>query len=268
MTAAGDHADRPPAAASSTGRAATPLVLFDLDDTLMAHREAVAAGIVLHMRERAYIGDEAPAQRLWHELEEQHYHEYLAGRLSFEGQRRARARDFALAHGDELDELAAGAWFDRYFERYRESWTLHADALRALDRLTAETPQVRIGIITNGELDFQLAKLDRLGIRERFAHVIASGAVGVTKPDPEIFELAVARFEAEHPVSRVAYVGDRLATDAIGAARAGLVGVWLNRFGVEPGSDEAAEAAAAGVIEITSLDQLPAALTPRAPRLP
>ncbi|MFE6963871.1 HAD family hydrolase [Agromyces sp. NPDC057679] len=263
MTSVDGPADPAQTASSSTVSPASPLVLFDLDDTLMAHREAVAAGIALHMRERAYVGDDAPAQQLWHELEEEHYHEYLAGRLTFEGQRRARARDFALAHGDELDELAAGAWFDRYFERYRESWTLHADALPAIDRLGDEIPEVRIGIITNGELDFQLAKLDRLGIRDRFGHVIASGTVGVTKPDSEIFELAVARFAAERPVSWAAYVGDRLATDAIGAARAGLVGVWLNRFGVEPSADEADEAAAAGVIEIASLDELPAALTPR-----
>ena len=33
-----------------------PIVLFDLDDTLMAHRAAVDAGIVLHMAERAYAG--------------------------------------------------------------------------------------------------------------------------------------------------------------------------------------------------------------------
>lgn len=258
---------------SEAATAPSPIVLFDLDDTLMAHREAVAAGIVLHMRERAYdapgiradpAGDPVTAaQRLWHELEEQHYHEYLAGRLSFEGQRRARARDFALAHGEELDDLAAGAWFDRYFERYRDSWGVHADALPALDRLEAELPGVRLGIITNGEPDFQTAKLERLGLTRRFAHVVASGAVGVTKPDPEIFRIAVDRFATEHPVSAAAYVGDRLATDAIGAARAGLLGVWVNRFGTVPDAEEAAAAASLGVIEVGSLDALADALVPR-----
>ena len=154
--------------------AATPVVLFDLDDTLMAHRAAVDAGIALHMAERAYEAERAPAQQLWHDLEEEHYHAYLAGQLTFEGQRRARARDFALAHGDELDDLAAGAWFARYFERYRESWSLHGDALPALDALVEALPGVRFGIITNGELDFQRAKLERLGIVDRFDHVIAS----------------------------------------------------------------------------------------------
>ncbi|AWB96907.1 HAD family hydrolase [Agromyces badenianii] len=232
----------------------------------MAHREAVDAGIVLHMQEREYGGDLTGSPTLWHELEEEHYHSYLAGRLTFEGQRRARARDFALAHGDELDDLAAGAWFDRYFERYRESWALHDDALPVFDAITAMVPRVRFGVITNGELDFQSAKLERLGIRERFDHVIASGDVGVTKPDAEIFRIALERFAADAPVGHAAYIGDRLATDAMGAADAGLIGVWLNRHGAEAAAREAvgsADAAASAVLEIGSLTELPALLAPR-----
>jgi putative hydrolase of the HAD superfamily len=243
---------------SAANAAPGPVVLFDLDDTLMAHRAAVIAGITLHMRELAYTGDVDAASDLWHDLEEQHYHSYLAGRLTFEGQRRARARDFAIAHGDELDELAAGAWFDRYFERYRESWSLYDDALPALDSLAEALPDARFGIITNGELDFQLAKLELLGIRDRFEHVIASGDVGVTKPDAEIFRLAIDRFAADGPVARAAYIGDRLVTDAVGAADAGLVGVWLNRSGDGQSSGTAASA----VIEIATLAELPALLGP------
>lgn len=243
----------------SKGSAApAPVVLFDLDDTLMAHRAAVVAGITLHMRELAYTGDVAAASGLWHDLEEQHYHSYLAGRLTFEGQRRARARDFAIAHGDELDELAAGAWFDRYFERYRESWSLHDDALPALDTLARSLPHARFGVITNGELDFQLAKLERLGIRDRFEHVIASGDVGVTKPDAGIFRMALERFGAGAVAPRAAYIGDRFETDAVGAAEAGLIGVWLNRFG----DDRPRGTATSAVLEIATLAELPALLGP------
>ena len=240
------------------------VVLFDLDDTLMAHREAVAAGIAKHLHERGYAAETEAAQRLWHELEERHYHAYLAGELTFEQQRRARAAEFALAHGEALDDAAAGAWFARYFERYRESWALHADVEPALDALEAAIPGVRLGIVTNGEEEFQLAKLVRLGLEVghpgRIEHLIASGSEGVAKPDPRIFEAAVARFAADAPVSAAAYVGDRLRTDAIGAARAGLVGVWLNRSGERPAEADAADAAAGGVHEIHSLAELPALL--------
>jgi putative hydrolase of the HAD superfamily len=239
-----------------TARTPAPIVLFDLDDTLMAHREAVEHGILLHMRERAYNVEPVTAQRLWHDLEEEHYHAYLAGRLTFEGQRRARARAFAIAHGDELDEAAASAWFARYFERYRESWALHDDAVTALDALVAALPRVRLGVITNGELDYQLAKLERLGVLDRFEHVIASSEVGVTKPDARIFQLAVERFGADAAATSTAYVGDRLVTDAVGAASAGLVGVWLHRQGAPAGADEVAEAGASGVLEISGLAEL------------
>ncbi|ANJ28962.1 hypothetical protein ATC03_14460 [Agromyces aureus] len=229
----------------------------------MAHREAVADGIRLHMRERAYDGDSEAAQRLWHELEERHYHAYLAGDLSFEGQRRARARDFALAHGETLDEPGAGAWFDRYFEQYRAGWRLHVDALPTLDALEAALPGVRLGIITNGEPDFQRAKLERLGILDRFEHVVASGAIGATKPDPRIFDVAIERFAADAPVARAAYVGDRLHTDALGAAGAGLVGVWVDRHGTVLDSPDADAVRAAGVIVIPDLAELTAKLVER-----
>ncbi|RXZ51074.1 HAD family hydrolase [Agromyces fucosus] len=237
---------------------AAPVILFDLDDTLMAHRAAVTAGLALHMRDLAYGGDSAAASDHWHDLEGEHYHSYLAGRLTFEGQRRARARDFAIAHGEELDDLAAGAWFDRYFERYRASWSLHDDAVPALDALVRSLPDARFGIITNGELDFQLAKLERLGIRDRFEHVIASGDVGVTKPDPEIFRIALERFGLGTAIGRAAYIGDRFATDAVGAAEAGLIGVWLNRTG----DDSAPDPKTSAVLEISSLAELPGLLAP------
>lgn len=255
------------AASAPSPAGGRPVVLFDLDDTLMAHREAVAAGIALHLHERGYEADLVTAQALWHELEERRYHAYLAGELTFEGQRRARATDFARAHGDPIDDESAGAWFARYFERYRESWALHDDVLPALDAIEASLAGVRFGIITNGELEFQLAKLVQLGLEVghpgRIEHLVASGAEGVTKPDRRIFEVAVARFAADSPVTAAAYVGDRLRTDAIGAARAGLVGVWLNRSGERPSADEATDAARAGVHEIRTLAELPDLLARR-----
>jgi putative hydrolase of the HAD superfamily len=246
------------------------LVLFDLDDTLLDHRGAVSRGILRHVDlspGHLVIDDRAAAVTLWHELEEQHYHRYLSGELTFAGQRRARALDFAAAHGVTLENTDADTWFDTYFERYRESWQLFSDALPCLDRLTAAG--TRLGVITNGEPDYQQVKLDRTDLTDRFEHVVASGGVGFAKPDPRIFAAACARFDVNP--SKAAYVGDRLETDAIGAARAGLTGIWLNRFGEDvatgalghgtpvgasPIAAAREAAAAAGVRIIGSLDEL------------
>lgn len=247
----------------TTAPAERPVVLFDLDDTLMAHREAVAAGIVLQMRSRAYLGDEAEAARRWHELEEEHYLAYLGGELTFEGQRQARAAAFARQFGEELDDRGASGWFAEYFERYRDSWALHDDVVPGLDALETTFPAIRFGIITNGELEYQTAKIVRLALDGRVEHVIASGAMGATKPDPVIFRAALDRFRETAPVTAAAYVGDRLHTDAVGAAKAGLVGVWVNRPGGILDADDAAAAHAAGVLEIRELGELPSVLAAR-----
>lgn len=231
------------------------LVLFDLDDTLFAHAHAVREGIVDQVAALGggYTAPREDVQSRWYALEEEHYHRYLAGELDYEGQRRARATAFAATAGVELSPEEASAWFAEYLEHYVANWTLHDDALPALDRLDASG--VRVGIITNGELDFQRDKIERLGLAPRIEHLIASGTVGVTKPDARIFEVACERFGVSP--EEALYVGDRLTTDAIGAARAGLRGVWLDRVGgPEHGRELPEEAIELGVQRIASLDEL------------
>jgi len=241
---------------------AVRVVLFDLDDTLFAHRAAVAEGIQCYA---ASLGapygalDADEVVSLWHDLEEEHYHSYLAGRLDFEGQRQARARDFAARHGVELGPEEASAWFADYFEHYVAAWALHDDAAPALDALESRIPGVRFGLITNGDLAFQRRKVEAVGLDARIEHLIASGHVGVVKPDARIFEYACTEFGVL-PAEAV-YVGDRLRTDAIGAARAGLTGVWLDRRHAAPAPEDDAEADAVGVIRIHGLDELTGALS-------
>ncbi|MDR6612339.1 HAD family hydrolase [Leifsonia sp. 1010] len=233
------------------------VVLFDLDDTLFAHRTAVEAGILRYAESLGPPYGTAEADEvvtLWHDLEEEHYHSYLAGRLDFEGQRQARARDFAARHGVELDDAQASAWFADYFEHYVAAWSLHDDALPALDALQAALPGVRFGLITNGDLAFQGRKVEAVGLDARMEHLIASGEVGVAKPDSAIFHAACGAFGVR--ADQAAYVGDRLRTDAIASARAGLTGVWLNRRNAVPSPEDELDAATAGVRTIASLAEL------------
>jgi putative hydrolase of the HAD superfamily len=218
------------------------VVLFDLDDTLFAHSEAVAAGITAHSTAVGLRADTA----LWVALEEEHYHRYLHGEVDFREQRRARARGFVAPV--ELTDTEAEAWFEAYLLHYRAAWALHDDVLPLLDAL----PQ-RVGLITNAELRFQLGKLDALAVTHRFEHVVASGEVGVAKPDARIFLAAAERFGVD--VERCAYVGDRLHTDAIGAAAAGMAGIWLDRHR-RASADELRAAGNAGVHVIQSLSEV------------
>jgi putative hydrolase of the HAD superfamily len=223
------------------------VVLFDLDDTLFAHRESVELGIAAH---RTALGgalaaaDRAAEFTRWNALEERHYHRYLTGELDFLGQRRERAREFVAPYGLHLEDDAADAWFDAYLVHYESTWTLHDDVTGALETLRPS----RFGVITNGHLEFQLAKITATGLLPWLDHIVASGELGVA---------ACRMFGVAATVA--VYVGDRLHTDAIGASRAGLRGVWLDRHELATAAQRA-EAAAEGVPLIHSLAELPALL--------
>ena len=226
------------------------MVLFDLDDTLFAHRKATEDGIVAHLEALGFNDDPLAAGR-WTQLEGIHYSRYLAGELDYLGQRRARVRDFMKPHGLTFAaDSDADDWFEGYSNAYRGSWTLHDDALPLLDSLT----DYQLGIITNGVTEQQQRKLDRLGLSPYFQHLVTSADFGAVKPDPSIFQHAVSLFDVS-PAS-VVYVGDRFRTDALGAVAAGLAGVWLDRASSATPAEKA-EADSAGVHIIHSLDELP-----------
>ncbi len=238
------------------------VVLFDLDDTLMAHSRSVdlaierAQAVARQLVASGAAGADAAGfagfaaadarlvQESWRRLEELHYARYLSGELDFVGQRIWRARDVLLPFGVELDDEAALRWFAEYFRGYRDAWALFDDVLPTLDALDSAVPGVRYGIITNGELTFQTDKLHRIDLWERLeltpvradgsvdeperrGRLVASGELGVTKPDPAIFTAAARAFGVS--TASCLYVGDRLATDALGATAAGMRGVWLAR---------------------------------------
>ncbi len=83
---------------------------------------------------------------------------------------------------------------------------------------------LRLGVITNGGMAFQLNTIRALGIESYFTAVLTSEAEGIKKPDPGIFHRAVARLGVEADESL--FVGDHPVVDVMGARNAGLKGIW------------------------------------------
>ena len=91
----------------------------------------------------------------------------------------------------------------------------------------------RLGLITNRynvERFYEL--LDQMDLRAYFELVLASGEVGIQKPDPGIFAAALERMDARAETS--VYVGDNYWADIIGAQRAGLIPVLLDTHHLFP----------------------------------
>jgi putative hydrolase of the HAD superfamily len=88
-----------------------------------------------------------------------------------------------------------------------------------------------LGVISNsvGTMEQQLSRLD---LAARFDAIFDSAVVGVEKPHPDIFRLALTR--AGVAASDALFVGDTYSTDIGGAQLAGLSGVLLDRVGAYP----------------------------------
>lgn len=112
-------------------------------------------------------------------------------------------------------------------EQYRHNWfaelELAEDARPVLAQLRRS---FKLGLITNGPASTQRPKIERFGLAEWMDVIVVSGEVGVAKPDPAIFALALAQLGVRP--DEALYVGDSVANDLHGAAAAGMASIWLN----------------------------------------
>jgi putative hydrolase of the HAD superfamily len=84
----------------------------------------------------------------------------------------------------------------------------------------------KVAVVTNGESGVQEATVERIGLAALIDACVVSGAVGVRKPDPRIFELAGER--CGESLDGAWMVGDG-EVDVLGADRVGVRSVWLTR---------------------------------------
>ena len=224
--------------ASACMSIAPRVISFDLDDTLWPvapvieaaertlfawletrHPQAVHGHSIESMRAlRARIAEQFPERR--HDLT------FL--------RRRALAAQFSAAGfgaagagtaGPGTADADAGGFeplVDEAFEVFlaeRNRVELYADVMPSLARLRA---RYRLFALSNGNAD-----LKRCGIGDFFDGHVTAIAAGAAKPDAQIF----AQLERMAGVSaaEVMHVGDDPLADVVGATRAGMQAVWLNR---------------------------------------
>lgn len=127
-----------------------------------------------------------------------------------------------------IDDPAFGEELGKYFAAVRrKSPFVYEETFAVLDELKGK---FELLLLTNGDPSLQREKL--AGVPELapyFKEIVISGNFGKGKPDPSIFEhclhlLGIAKEDA-------VMVGDNLNTDILGASRAGIQTVWVNRKG-------------------------------------
>ncbi len=130
---------------------------------------------------------------------------------------------------------AAGVWakftdFDDFFQELygyfttTAAWDLYPDTIPALTKW--QRSGVKLGVLSNFDSRL-LAVLAVLDLAKYFSTVTISTEVSAAKPQPEIFNAALAKYGCTPQFTW--HIGDSFEEDFVGASRAGLTAIWLNR---------------------------------------
>ncbi len=152
----------------------------------------------------------------------------------------------ALDYACERHGVSDAALRDRLLEIYRElsAYAEVPDVLTAIRGAGLKT-----AILSNGAPAMLRSAIDAAGIGALLDQVLSVEAVGVFKPHPRVYQLAVESLGV--PAGRICFLSSN-GWDIAGAARFGFRAVWINRAG------EPRERLPAGPeLELRDLSQLP-----------
>ncbi|HEX2905974.1 MAG TPA: HAD-IA family hydrolase [Phototrophicaceae bacterium] len=211
-----------------TTRLALKAVLFDLDDTLIDHQQSFR-GALRRLWDTYPVFKQKPfatLETLHSQLLEALHQQVLAGQLTFEASRRKRFFELFLRYGVKLSQTDAEAASAVYRQAYLAAECPIPGAVAFLDYLRGQG--IAIGVITNSTTVEQYDKVRRCGLHHLIDELVISEEVGVIKPNPAIFQLALSRLGC-HPEDTV-MIGDSWECDIVGALGAGIPALWLNRY--------------------------------------
>ncbi len=222
-------------------------LLFDADGTLFdfQHAEAIAL-----KNTPAQMGLIVPAlyASTYHQINAALWKDFEAGKLTA---RDVRIERFRLLFEDLGIAGNSNDFGEAFLRNLIQASTFFAGAESLLLQLKH---QYSLALLTNGFADVQHARIARLGVGDLFNPIIISEEVGVAKPDPAIFDIALKGMG--HPdKARVLMIGDSLSSDIRGGSNAGIDTCWFNP------ESSTNETDVVPTYEISNLSDLPALLS-------
>ena len=204
-------------------------VIFDLDDTLFDHYFSLQAGLSALQKTTPNLQQQTldDLTSTYVDLVESLHIQVLQKQLTLDQARIQRMQSFFLKYGRTLSVDEAQNYAEHYRGVYLAARQPVPGAIALLRHL--RTRNVKTAIITNNASLEQREKLEFCKLTPLIDVVVISEEVGVIKPDPAIFAIALKQLECN--ASQAIMVGDAWNTDILGAHRAGIKSIWLNRFG-------------------------------------
>jgi len=232
------------------------LVCLDAGFTLLMPRRTLADELARVLERRGHPVSREELHRAWEIADRWFWQEYHRPDNETWGSDEAIEHTWRDYHGVMLGELGFGDerhdLIDAILEGQfaSDAWELYPDVMPALRELRS-MDGLRIGVLSDWGSNLG-GILESLGLSDYLDFVLASGAVGLAKPNPAFFRVALERAGSE--AGRAVMIGDSLRADVEGARGAGMDGILLMR----PEGPTQSDQPPADVPAIASLEALPA----------
>lgn len=200
-------------------------IIFDIDDTLYDQAQSFHQTVREMFREpltdeeadKLYRASRKYSEILFDQSErgEISQLEWQTGRII------AACRDFGIP----IDFQKAVAFHEAYVVE-QNNISLFPEARELLEALYQQGKQ--LAILTNGEEQHQLMKINQLGLRKWIPaeNIFISELIGHAKPKHETFHFVEKKLNLEQ--AQTVYIGDNFEKDIIGAKQAGWQAIWMN----------------------------------------
>lgn len=212
-------------------------ICFDLDNTLFSHEEAFEKAINYCLR--STIGKKAIDKYIdysqmfltFKKYSDQFWADYEHSIITPREYRRKRFLETMKEYGLLFSEKDADEFHELYYnivDDFSEPFPFLHELMK---KITCSG--VKIGIITNGTVDTQYNKIEKLELMQWLGNecIFISEELKIWKPDPTIFHTAKARL---HSDGGFLFVGDSWNHDVVGAIEAGWDSIFLNTRNEEP----------------------------------
>jgi HAD superfamily hydrolase (TIGR01662 family) len=207
-------------------------ILFDLGDTLIYFDGSPEVMVHASMAVACYL-----QKSLGHPVDEKGFARQFGERLHayyrerdadfIEDTTETVLRSMLIEQGySDIPPRQIRAALNEMYGITQSHWQPEDDAIPTLQTLCAQG--YHIGLISNAAdaQDVQCL-VDKAGLRPYLELILISAVVGIRKPHPRIFQLALEHWQATP--DQAVMVGDTLGADILGGLNAGIATIWITR---------------------------------------
>lgn len=191
-------------------------ILFDADETLFHFDAFRGLELVFSHNDVSFTKQDFETYQT---LNKSLWVKYQNGEITAEALKHQRFDTWSLKLGLTAEEL------NKVFMTAMVQLCTPLDG--AVNLIHALSGKAKLGIITNGFIELQEARLERTGLKNHFDLLVISEQVGVAKPHRAIFDYAHDQM-GKPDREQVLMVGDTLESDILGGMNAGYDTCWLN----------------------------------------